>query len=149
FVREREEVQRFGAVNDELTGTSLIAGRLMALMFPIVMLVINSSTSAVVWFGANRIAHSQMSVGSLIAFLTYFTLILIAVMMATFVGVLAPRAAVSGERIQEVLNTEPSVTPPENPVRELRTGGTLEFRDVSFGYPGADAPVLHGVTFRA
>jgi ATP-binding cassette subfamily B protein len=70
-------------------------------------------------------------------------------MMATFVGVLAPRAAVSGERIQEVLDTEPSVTPPENPVRELRTPGTLEFRDVSFGYPGAAAPVLCGVSFRA
>src|SRR6202011_2565846 len=144
FVREREEVQRFGAVNDELTGTSLIAGRLMALMFPIVMLVINSSTSAVVWFGANRIAHAQMTVGSLIAFLTYFTLILMAVMMATFVGVLAPRAAVSGERIQEVLDPRPSVTPPAHPVFEMRTVGTVEFRGVSFGYPGAEAPVLEG-----
>ncbi len=149
FVREPQEVKRFGVVNDELTQTSLIAGRLMSLMFPIVMLVINASNSAVVWFGANRIAHGQMTIGSLIAFLTYFTLILIAVMMATFVGVLAPRAAVSGERIQEVLDTEPSVTPPENPVRELRTPGTLEFRDVSFGYPGAAAPVLCGVSFRA
>jgi ATP-binding cassette subfamily B protein len=149
FVREPEEVKRFGVVNDELTQTSLIAGRLMSLMFPVVMLVINASNSAVVWFGANRIAHGQMTIGSLIAFLTYFTLILIAVMMATFVGVLAPRAAVSGERIQEVLDTEPSVTPPENPVRELRTPGTLEFRDVSFGYPGAAAPVLCGVSFRA
>ncbi|MDQ1427503.1 MAG: ATP-binding cassette, subfamily multidrug efflux pump [Acidimicrobiaceae bacterium] len=149
FVREPQEVKRFGVVNDELTQTSLIAGRLMSLMFPVVMLVINASNSAVVWFGANRIAHGQMTIGSLIAFLTYFTLILIAVMMATFVGVLAPRAAVSGERIQEVLDTEPSVTPPENPVRELRTPGTLEFRDVSFGYPGAAAPVLCGVSFRA
>jgi ATP-binding cassette subfamily B multidrug efflux pump len=149
FVREPQEVQRFRVVNDELTETSLVAGRLMALMFPVVMLVINGSNSAVVWFGANRIAHGQMTIGSLIAFLTYFTLILFAVMMATFVGVLAPRAAVSGERIQEVLDTEPSVTPPEHPVRELRNSGTLEFRDVSFGYPGADAPVLQGVSFSA
>jgi len=149
FVRESQEVHRFGVVNDELTDTSLVAGRLMALMFPIVMLVINGSNSAVVWFGANRIAHSQMTVGSLIAFLTYFTLILIAVMMATFVGVLAPRAAVSGERIQEVLDTEPSVMPPEHPVSQLRTAGTLELRDVSFGYPGADASVLEGITLRA
>jgi ATP-binding cassette subfamily B protein len=118
-------------------------------MFPVVMLVINGSNSAVVWFGANRIAHGHMTIGSLIAFLTYFTLILFAVMMATFVGVLAPRAAVSGERIQEVLDTESSVSPPKRPVRELRTVGTLEFRDVSFGYPGADAPVLEGVSFRA
>src|SRR6202034_4242532 len=121
FVRERQEVQRFAVVNDELTNTSLNAGRLMALMFPVVMLVINCANSAVVWFGANRIAHGQMSLGSLIAFLTYFTLILTAVMMATFVGVMAPRAAVSAERIQEVLETESSVTPPENPATHIPT----------------------------
>ena len=148
FVREDREVQRFRVVNDELTSTSLRAGRLMALMFPIVMLVINCSNSAVVWFGANRIAHGQMTIGSLIAFLTYFTLILIAVMMATFVGVMAPRAAVSAERIQEVLDTESSVTPPTDPVTELRTPGTLQLREVSFGYPGADSPVLEGISFQ-
>src|ERR1039458_7364290 len=149
FVREHREVQRFRVVNEQLTGTSLVAGRLMALMFPIVMLVINCANSAVVWFGANRIAHGQMSIGSLIAFLTYFTLILMAVMMATFVGVMAPRAAVSAERIQEVLSTESAVTPPEHPVTQLRTAGTLELRDVSFGYPGADTSVLDGITFNA
>jgi ATP-binding cassette, subfamily B, multidrug efflux pump len=147
FVQERQEKARFGVVNDQLTATSLRAGRLMALMFPIVMLVINCSNSAVVWFGANRIAHGQMTIGSLIAFLTYFTLILIAVMMSTFVGVMAPRAAVSAERIQEVLDTEPSVVPPANPVTELKSAGTLEFRDVSFGYPGAETPVLEDITF--
>jgi ATP-binding cassette subfamily B protein len=149
FVRERQEVRRFGVVNDELTSTSLKAGRLMALMFPVVMLVINCANSAVVWFGANRIAHGQMSLGSLIAFLTYFTLILTAVMMATFVGVMAPRAAVSGERIQEVLDTESSVTPPERPITRMPTPGTLEFRDVNFGYPGAIAPVLEDISFRS
>jgi ATP-binding cassette, subfamily B, multidrug efflux pump len=149
FVREPQEVQRFRTVNENLTATSLITGRLMALMFPIVMLVINCANSAVVWFGANRIAHGQMTVGSLIAFLTYFTLILIAVMMATFVGVMAPRAAVSGERIQEVLDTEPSVVPPEHPVARLLTPGTLELRDVGFAYPGAEAPVLDAITFHA
>ena len=149
FVRERQEVQRFEVVNARLTGTSLITGRLMALMFPVVMLVINCANSGVVWFGANKISDGQMQIGSLIAFLTYFTLILMAVMMATFVGVLAPRAAVSGERIQEVLHTEPSVVPPEHPVTQLRTPGTLELRDVSFAYPGAEAPVLDGISFRA
>jgi ATP-binding cassette subfamily B protein len=147
FVREPQEVGRFRTVNDDLTQTSLAAGRLMSLMFPVVMVVINCSNSAVVWFGANRVAHGQMTIGSLIAFLTYFTLILIAVMMATFVGVMAPRAAVSAERIHEVLDTAPSVTPPENPISEMRTPGTLEFRDVTFGYPGADKPVLTGVSF--
>ncbi len=149
FVREPQEVRRFRTVNENLTATSLITGRLMALMFPIVMLVINCANSAVVWFGANKIAQGQMTIGSLIAFLTYFTLILMAVMMATFVGVMAPRAAVSGERIQEVLNTDPSVVPPENPVAQLRTPGTLELRDVGFAYPGAEAPVLDAISFRA
>jgi ATP-binding cassette, subfamily B, multidrug efflux pump len=148
FVREHQETRRFSTVNDQLTTTSLNAGRLMALMFPIVMLVVNCSNSAVVWFGANRIAHGQMTIGSLIAFLTYFTLILFAVMMATFVGVMAPRAAVSAERIQEVLDTEPSVVPPSDPVRSLRSPGTLELRDVAFGYPGAVSPVLQGISLR-
>ncbi len=149
FVREPQEVRRFQVVNNELTQTSLEAGRLMALMFPVMMLAINISAVGVVWFGANRISHGQMTLGSLIAFITYFTLILQAVMIASFVGVMAPRAAVSGGRIQEVLGTASSVTPPVNPVSELRTPGTLEFRDVSFGYPGAETPVLEGVTFRA
>jgi ATP-binding cassette, subfamily B, multidrug efflux pump len=149
FVREREEAVRFRTVNEELTSTSLAAGRLMALMFPVVMLVINCSNSALVWFGANRIAHGQMTIGSLIAFITYFTLILMAVMMATFVGVMAPRAAVSAERIQEVLDTDPSVVPPEHPVTHMPTIGTLELRNVSFGYPGADALVVDGISFRA
>jgi ATP-binding cassette subfamily B multidrug efflux pump len=149
FVREPREVQRFEKVNDELTSTSLIAGRLSALMFPIVMLVINCSNSAVVWLGADRISHGELTLGSLIAFLTYFTLILIAVMMATFVAVLAPRAAVSAERLQEVIETDSSVAPPANPVTAFRSIGTLEFRDVAFGYPGAEAPVLEGITFRA
>jgi len=149
FVREPREVQRFEKVNVELTSTSLIAGRLIALMFPIVMLVINCSNSAVVWLGADRISHGELTLGSLIAFLTYFTLILIAVMMATFVAVLAPRAAVSAERLQEVIDTDSSVAPPVNPVTAFRTIGTLEFRDVAFGYPGAEAPVLEGITFRA
>jgi ATP-binding cassette, subfamily B, multidrug efflux pump len=149
FVREPQEVERFSEVNDDLTHTSLVAGRLMAGMFPIVMLFINCSNAAVIWFGANRIADGSMTIGSLIAFLTYFTLILTAVVMATFVAVMAPRAAVSAERIQEVLDTKPSVVEPTDPVKKFRSKGTLELRDVSFGYPGAEAPVLHGISFSA
>jgi ATP-binding cassette, subfamily B, multidrug efflux pump len=149
FVREPEEQRRFREVNGELTGTAIATGRLMALMFPIVMLTVNCANAAVIWFGADRIAHGQMTIGSLIAFLTYFTLILIAVMMATFVGVMAPRAAVSAERIQEVLKSEPSVTPPAEPIRRQRTPGTLEFGGVSFAYPGAEEAVLEGITFRS
>jgi ATP-binding cassette subfamily B protein len=149
FVREKMEVGRFDTVNDGLTRTSLIAGRLQAGMFPMVMLFINGSNVAVVWFGSNRIAHGQMSIGALVAFLTYFTLILMAVVMTTFVAVMAPRAAVSAERIQEVLDTQPSVHPPTEPVRRLRRRGTLELRDATFGYPGAEAPVLNQITFRS
>ncbi len=149
FVREEHEAQRFRTVNDDLAHTTLIAGRLMALMFPIVMLVINWANVGVIWFGANRIAHGQLTIGGLVAFLTYFTLILFAVMMSTFVAVMTPRAAVSGERIQEVLDTEPSVKPPAQPVGRFRTPGTLEFQHVSFGYPGAEAPVVRDVSFRA
>ncbi len=149
FVRERHERARFETINYQLTGTAVATGRLMALMFPVVMLVVNCANAAVVWFGANRIVHGQMTIGALIAFLTYFTLILFSVMMATFVGVMAPRAAVSAERIEEVLNTEPSVKPPAEPVMETPTPGTLEFRDVSFAYPGAETPVLEAISFRS
>jgi len=148
FVREPEETHRFGTVNDGLTATSLRAGRLMAVMFPFVMLVINGSSVAVVWFGGDRIAAGDVTIGSLIAFLSYFTLILTSVMMATFVAVLTPRAAVSAERIGEVLDTAVSVRAPAVP-RTVPSLAPLELRDVGFHYPGADAPVLTGVSFTA
>jgi ATP-binding cassette, subfamily B, multidrug efflux pump len=147
FVREPHEVLRFGGVNDELTETSLRAGRLMALMFPTLLIVINASSVGVLWFGANRVDTGDMTVGSLVAFLTYFTLILIAVMMGLFVALMAPRAAVCAERIVEVLETEPSVVVADDPVTEVATRGSLELRDVGFRYPGAEAPVVDGVSF--
>ena len=149
FTREPQEAVRFDQGNTLLTASGLRAGRLMALMFPMVLLVINGSSVGVVWFGGDRIAQNSMTVGSLVAFLTYFTLILTAVMQATFVAFMAPRAAVSAERIQEVLSTEPSVVPPGRPVRSMVSPGTLEIRDVSFGYPGADQPVLSGISLRS
>ena len=149
FVREPQEAVRFGVVNDRVTETSLTAGRLMSFMFPTVLLIINVSGAAVIWFGADRVAAGSMTIGSLVAFLTYFTVILFAVMMASWVAFLAPRAAVSAERIQEVLDTPSSVAPAADPVRELRTRGTLELRDVGFGYPGAASPVLSGVSLRS
>jgi len=148
FVREPHEVARFGGVNDELTDVSLRAGRLQALMFPTLMLIINASSVGVLWFGANRVDSGDMSVGSLVAFLTYFTLMLIAVMMGMFVALMAPRAAVCAERIVRVLDTEPSVRPSDDPVApEPGSRGRLELRDVAFRYPGAEAPVLCNVTF--
>jgi ATP-binding cassette subfamily B protein len=147
FVREPEETERFGDVNDELTDTSLQAGRLMAQMFPTLLFIINASSVAVLWFGANRINSGEMSVGSLVAFLTYFTLILISVMMGMFVAMMAPRAAVCAERIVEVLETDTTVVVPESPVTPLSTTvGSLELRDVGFCYPGAESPVLDGIS---
>jgi len=149
FVRERDEAQRFAAANAELTGTALSAGRLMVLIFPTVMLILNVSSIAVLWFGAGRVESGQMQVGALTAFLMYLMLILTSVMMSTFMAILIPRATVCADRIAEVLDTQSSVTPPSNPVREVRAQGELEFRDVEFRYPGAAAPVLHGISFRS
>jgi ATP-binding cassette subfamily B protein len=149
FVRERHETQRFAVANTELTGTALRVGKLMALMFPIVMLLMNGSSVAVMWFGGERIADGSMEVGSLTAFLSYLIQILMSVMMATFMMVMVPRAAVCAERITEVLDTRTSVTPPLRPVRAEVSSGVVQFSGVTFTYPGADDPVLHRVTFTA
>jgi ATP-binding cassette subfamily B protein len=149
FVREPDEAERFADANDELTLVSLRAGRLMAFMFPIVMLILNLSSVAAIWLGADRIAAGDMQVGALVAFLSYLIQILMSVMMATFVAVLAPRASVSADRIQEILQAESSVVPPAQPVTDLRGPSSLEFRHVEFAYPGADFPVLCDITFKA
>jgi ATP-binding cassette subfamily B multidrug efflux pump len=149
FVREDLETQRFGQANTDVTTTALQAGRLMALMFPVVMLVLNVSSVAVIWFGAFRIEDASMQVGTLIAFLSYLMQILMAVMMATFMAVMIPRATVSADRIGEVLDTASSVVPPANPVNATTGHGELELRGVGFAYPGADQPVLSDISFVA
>jgi ATP-binding cassette, subfamily B, multidrug efflux pump len=149
FVREPVETERFRVANDELTDTALRAGRLFALMFPFVMLVLNVSSVAVLWFGAYRVDSGDLQIGSLIAFLSYLIQILMAVMMATFMAVLLPRAAVSADRIGEVLDTESSVRPPEHGITELTQFGQVELRDATFSYPGAEQPVLRHVSFTA
>ncbi|MGZ4803991.1 MAG: ABC transporter ATP-binding protein [Acidimicrobiia bacterium] len=149
FVREPDEAERFGGANDNLTLTSLRAGRLMAFMFPTVMLVLNVSSVAAIWLGADRIGSGQMQVGALIAFLSYLIQILMSVMMATFVAMLTPRASVSADRIQEVLDATSSVVAPDEPVTELDERSSLELRGVEFKYPGAEHPVLCDINFRA
>ncbi|HEY0640200.1 MAG TPA: ABC transporter ATP-binding protein [Pseudonocardiaceae bacterium] len=149
FVREPYESLRFGAANADLTETSLRVGRMQAMIFPIVMLVFNASSVAVLWFGAARVDGGQIEIGSLTAFIQYLVQILMAVMMATFMLMLVPRAAVSAERIGEVLDTESSVAPPRNPVTATPERATVELRDVEFQYPGAEQPVLRGISFRA
>ncbi|WP_438294016.1 ABC transporter ATP-binding protein [Streptomyces sp. HUAS TT7] len=149
FVRDEYEQGRFKGANTELTDVSLATGRLMALMFPTVMTVVNVSSVAVVWFGAHRIDSGDMQIGQLTAFLAYLMQIVMAVMMATFMFMMVPRAEVCAERIEEVLGTDTSVVPPKSPVLELRRHGHLEVRGADFKYPGAEASVLRGVDLTA
>ncbi|MFE7900043.1 ABC transporter ATP-binding protein [Streptomyces sp. NPDC057424] len=145
FVRDEYEQQRFRRANTDLTDFALGTGNLLALMFPIVMTVVNLSSIAVVWFGAHRIDSGGMQIGDLTAFLAYLMQIVMSVMMATFMFMMVPRAEVCAERIQEVLDTSSSVVPPSAPVRELRRHGHLEIRGAGFRYPGAEEPVLRAV----
>ncbi|HEV7525152.1 MAG TPA: ABC transporter ATP-binding protein, partial [Acidimicrobiia bacterium] len=147
FVREPQEARRFSDANADLTEVSLRAGRLMSSMFPTVNLLINASSVAVLWLGASRVTSGQIQVGTLVAYLSYLVQILMSVVMATFMISMIPRASVSADRIQEVLDTDPSVVPPVDPVREVVEHGALEFRGVGFHYPGAEHPVLTGVSF--
>jgi ATP-binding cassette subfamily B multidrug efflux pump len=149
FVRDEQERHRFETASTELFDVSLGAGKLMALMFPSVMLVLNLSTTAVVWFGGHLIANGTMQIGSLTAFITYLAQILTAVMMATFMFMLVPRAEVSSERIMEVIDTEPALAAPSAPLPAGSEPGKLELRDVEFRYPGAEEPVLHDISLIA
>ena len=144
FVREPVETERFGRANEDLARVAVRVGRWMATMFPVVMLILNVSSVAVLWFGGHRVDEGAMQVGSLTAFLAYLVQILMAVMMASFMLMMVPRAAVCADRITEVLDTGTSVVPPAEPVTEP-TGSGLRMRGVSFTYPGAEAPVLRDV----
>lgn len=147
FVREPEEQARFDEANEDLTATALRTGRLMAAMFPTVMFIINASSILVLWVGGDRIGAGDMQLGALIAYLSYLIQILMAVVMATFMVSMIPRAAVAADRIQEVLDTPTTIGNRADPVTEVATRGALEFRDVSFHYPGAEHPVLSNVSF--
>ncbi|WP_280425289.1 ABC transporter ATP-binding protein [Nocardia carnea] len=148
FVRERLEVWRFEVANTELTDISVRVGRLMALMFPAVMLISNITSVAVIWFGGKAIDAGEMQIGSLTALLSYIMQILMAVMMASFLAMMAPRAAVSADRISEVLGTESSVRSPEQPRPFQGDPAQVQIRDAGFSYPGAEQPVLRGIDFR-
>jgi ATP-binding cassette, subfamily B, multidrug efflux pump len=149
FAREPWERQRFGEASQALSDASLAAGRWQALMLPVTTLVINISSVALIWYGGLRIDAGQMQVGSLIAFLSYFMQILMAVMMATFMLILFPRASVCAERITEVLDTAPTIVSPADPVRPEHLDGVIEFASATFSYPGADRPVLRDITLTA
>ena len=148
FVREPDETLRFARANTELTGTALRAGRLMALLLPSIVLILNASSAAVLWVGAVRISAGQTQIGDLTAFLVYLAQIMLAVMMATFMLMMVPRAAVSAERIGEVLGTQSSVAPPADPVRATTARARVELRNVAFRYPGAADPVLRDLSLQ-
>jgi ATP-binding cassette subfamily B protein len=149
FVREPFESERFSEANRDLTDVSIYVGRWMAAIFPSVMLVMNLSSVAVLWFGSVRVDSGAMQIGSLTAFLTYIIQILMSVMMATFMLMLLPRAAVSADRIGEVLDTDSSVVPPHDGATVLPEHGSVAFDAVGFSYPGATHPVLHNISFTA
>ncbi len=147
FVREPQETARFASANAELTDTSLRVGRRMMTLFPTVMFIMNAASVAVVWFGGLRVDSGELQVGQLIAFMQYLMQILMAVMMSTMLLMMAPRASVCAGRIAEVLDTESTVVPPTRPVDHVDVRGHLAFEAVEFSYPGAEVPVLSGITF--
>lgn len=149
FVREPHETKRFAAANKELTDVSLAIGSLFVLMFPSIGMILHISTAAVLWFGGLRVDAGDMEVGALTAFLQYLLQILMAVMMGTFMAMMIPRASVCADRIGEVLDVEPSIHEPEAPAVPAANAGVVEFRDVTFAYPGAEAPVLSNISFTA
>ena len=149
FVRDDRERDRFQEASNELLQVSLGAGKLMSLMFPSVMLVMNLSSVAVLWFGGHLIDDGRMQIGALTAFLSYLMQILMSIMMTVFTFMMVPRAEVSAERIREVLTTESSVVRPAAPVTPQAVRGTLELRDVEFSFPGAEQPVLRDISMLA
>lgn len=149
FTREEHESERFRTANRDLTNLSLKVGQLFILMFPIITVILNVATGAVLWFGGHRVDEGLVEVGSLTAFLQYLLQILAAVMMGTFMAMILPRAVICARRITDVLEHEPSITEPTHPRTPERSAGVVEFDDVTFQYAGAEAPVLHDVSFTA
>lgn len=149
FVREAYETERFTKANKDITQLSLKIGQLFVLMFPLITVILNVATGAVLWFGGQRVDAGLVDVGGLTAFLQYLLQILAAVMMGTFMAMMLPRALVCARRITGVLSHEPSITPPQDTVTPATNSGTVEFRNVSFSYAGADAPVLEDISFTA
>jgi len=149
FVRERIEEGRFRGANTDILVVGRKVGSLFVLMFPLAMLVLNVTVVGVIWFGGIQVDAGEVEIGTLFAFMQYIGQILMGVLMATFMTIMIPRAAVSADRIGEVLEIEGGLAKPAEPVREFPTPGTVVFDDVAFTYPGADDPVIEGVTFHA
>jgi ATP-binding cassette subfamily B protein len=148
FNRTADEADRFAMANTDLTRTALRVNRMFAIAFPALLLIMNMSSIAVVWFGGHLIDSGQMPVGNLIAFLAYILQIFFAIMLATFMVIFVPRAAASATRLEEVIQTEPSIADPANPIEPASIRGSVEFQRVTFGYEGGEEPVLHELAFQ-
>lgn len=149
FVRERIEEDRFGAANTDIMMVGRRVGSLFVLLFPLAMLILNVTIVGVIWFGGIEVNAGTVEIGTLFAFMQYVGQILMGVLIASFMTIMIPRAAVSAERIGEVLASESTLALPERPVTEFPSPGEVEFTDVSFTYPGAEVPVIDGISFRA
>ncbi|MCB4208035.1 ABC transporter ATP-binding protein [Arthrobacter sp. UM1] len=150
FTREPFETNRFADANRDITNVSMRIGNIFVLMFPIIMMILHLATASVLWFGGHRVDAGNMEVGSLTAFLQYLLQILMAVMMGTFMAMMIPRATISADRIGDVLKVVPSMAQTRESALEAdRARGVVEFQDVTFAYPGAEAPVLSHLTFTA
>lgn len=149
FTREEHEAKRFRTANRDITNLSLKVGQLFVLMFPIITIILNVATGAVLWFGGHRVDDGLVEIGSLTAFLQYLLQILAAVMMGTFMAMMLPRAVICARRITDVLEHDPSIVEPATPLTPERSEGVVEFDNVTFQYAGAEAPVLHDVSFTA
>ncbi|MCL2594555.1 MAG: ABC transporter ATP-binding protein/permease [Promicromonosporaceae bacterium] len=147
FVRESIEAARFRKANTDITEVGRKAGSLFVFLFPVVMLILNVTVIGVLWFGAIEIDGGTVEIGTLMAFMQYVAQILSGVLMASFMTMMIPRAAVSAQRIGEVFDVEPTLTEAANPVRELPAPGSIRFDDVTFAFPGAEEPVLHNISF--
>ncbi len=149
FNREEWERDRFARTNDDLMNLNIAVNRIMGVMQPVMLLLLNFTSIAVVWVGAHKIDQDELQIGDMMAFMQYAMQVIFAFLMLSMLAMLVPRAAVSARRVVDVLDTEPSVEDPSQPVATPHRGGAIEFRDVSFTYPNADAPALSDISFTA
>lgn len=149
FNRGDHERKRFNAANEDFQDTGIKVGKLMAFMFPIMLIIMNFTNIAIVWFGAIRIDNGDMQVGNLLAFIQYAAMILMSLIMLSMAFIMIPRAQVSAKRLTEVLSTKPTIKDPEREEKSFPTKGIIEFKDVTFRYEGAERPVLEEITFTA
>lgn len=149
FNRENKEKARFDAASTDLMNVTIRVNKIIALLMPLMMFIMNLTTIAIIWFGAIRIDKGNMQIGSLMAFIQYAMQILFSLLMLTFLFILVPRAQASAVRINEILDTKPEIIDPKEPVNIFEKRGVVEFRDVTFSYKGSEQPVLSNISFTA